>query len=77
MLKVIDAIDYATDHQCVVTDAIKLHFSKRLCFTVKKGSESIRVTQTDKNSRVWGIDGKTFNRARAIIHAVDILRGHS
>lgn len=51
MLKVIDAIDYATDHNVWVTDDLIRKGAKLKAFYVLDGINQVMITQYHKGSR--------------------------
>lgn len=74
MLKVIDAIDYATDHNVRVTDDFIRKGSKLKAFYVLDGINQVMITQCHKGSHRYRVNGEEYTRARAIVVAVNYLR---
>lgn len=74
MLKVIDAIDYATDHNVRVTDDFIRKGSKLKAFYVLDDINQVMITQCHKGSHRYRVNGETYTRARAIVVAVNYLR---
>lgn len=77
MLKVIDAIDYATDHNVRVTDDFIRKGSKLKAFYVLDGINQVMITQCHKGSRRYRVNGEEYNRAQAIVTAVNYLKQYS
>lgn len=75
MLTINDAIDYATDYETVVTDAVEVAGGEgRKAFRVcKAGKKSILIKQVAKGSRYWEVKGHLTTRAKAIRIAVNLL----
>lgn len=74
MLKVIDAIDYATDHNVRVTDDFIRKGSKLKAFYVKDDINQVMITQCHKGSRRYRVNGEEYNRAQAIVKAVNYIK---
>lgn len=74
MLKVIDAIDYATDHNVRVTDDFIRKGSKLKAFYVLDGVNQVMITQCHKGSHRYRVNGEEYNRAQAIVTAVNYLK---
>ena len=74
MLKVIDAIDYATDHNVRVTDDFIRKGAKLKAFYVLDGINQVMITQCHKGSRRYRLNGEEYSRAQAIVTAVNYLK---
>lgn len=79
MMTVIEAIDYATDYETVVTEAVEVWGGegKKAFRVCKAGKKSFLIKQVAKGSRSWKVgDTNTLTtRANAIVLAVNMLNG--
>lgn len=76
MLKIDDAITYATDRGCKVSDIFKRKASGQKAFYVTANDGcNIMITQASKGARLYSVGGEIelHNHAQAIIIAVNYL----
>lgn len=77
MVTIINAIDYATDHEMIVTDGDRLKGTRINAFHVaKRPLYSLQVKQTEPGSRRWMVEGLagSYSKAAAIVEAVNQIR---
>lgn len=74
MLKIDDAITYATDHGCKVSDDFIRKGTRLKAFYVMDGIIQVMITQCHKGARRYHVNGEEYSRAQAIISAVNYLK---
>lgn len=73
MIKITDAIDYATDHGVRVSDDYMSKATRTKAVSLANTYFHIEIRQLGKGSKVWQVQDTpgVFNRATAIIEAVN------